>query len=100
MTTPSFTCPRCDAVSHNPNDARERYCGRCHVFVDDAEEREALLCAVKGVRPEDLRTWPDSYFGAPTWSRWHATIGDFDLDCVIGSGATPEAAIEDLLDQL
>ena len=31
----SFTCPRCGAVSHNPNDARERYCGRCHVFVDD-----------------------------------------------------------------
>jgi hypothetical protein len=30
-----FTCPRCGAVSHNPNDARERYCGRCHVFVDD-----------------------------------------------------------------
>jgi hypothetical protein len=33
MTT--FTCPICGAVSHNPNDARERYCGRCHRFVDD-----------------------------------------------------------------
>jgi hypothetical protein len=32
---PSFTCPRCQAVSYNPNDIRERYCGRCHVFVDD-----------------------------------------------------------------
>lgn len=31
---PSFTCPRCGAVSFNPNDIRERYCGRCHVFVD------------------------------------------------------------------
>jgi hypothetical protein len=30
-----FTCPLCGAVSHNPNDKRERYCGRCHVFVDD-----------------------------------------------------------------
>ncbi len=31
---PSFTCPRCGAVSHNPNDIRERYCGRCHVFAE------------------------------------------------------------------
>lgn len=31
----SFICPRCGAVSYNPNDLRERYCGRCHVFVDD-----------------------------------------------------------------
>ena len=33
--TASFTCPFCDAVSHNPNDAQQRYCGRCHLFVDD-----------------------------------------------------------------
>lgn len=32
----SFTCPRCGAVSYNPNDAANRYCGRCHVFVEDA----------------------------------------------------------------
>lgn len=31
-----FTCPSCGAVSHNPNDAAQRYCGRCHFFVDDA----------------------------------------------------------------
>jgi uncharacterized membrane protein YgcG len=31
-TTPHFTCPRCDAVSFNPNDIRELYCGRCHLF--------------------------------------------------------------------
>lgn len=30
-----FVCPRCHAVSHNHHDAHERYCGRCHVFVDD-----------------------------------------------------------------
>jgi hypothetical protein len=30
-----FTCPFCGTVSHNPNDVRERYCGRCHVFVID-----------------------------------------------------------------
>ena len=32
----AFTCPRCGAVSHNPNDERERYCGRCHQWADDA----------------------------------------------------------------
>ena len=31
----SFVCPHCGARSFNPNDSRERYCGRCHVFVDD-----------------------------------------------------------------
>jgi hypothetical protein len=28
----SFTCPKCNAVSYNPNDVRERYCGACHEF--------------------------------------------------------------------
>jgi ribosomal protein L37E len=26
----SFTCPRCGAVSYNPDDRREGYCVRCH----------------------------------------------------------------------
>lgn len=26
----SFTCPKCEHTSHNPMDAREGYCGRCH----------------------------------------------------------------------
>lgn len=26
----SFTCPRCERTSHNPNDEREGYCGSCH----------------------------------------------------------------------
>jgi hypothetical protein len=29
---PSFECPSCGAVSYNPNDIRERYCGRCHAW--------------------------------------------------------------------
>jgi predicted RNA-binding Zn-ribbon protein involved in translation (DUF1610 family) len=29
-----FTCPSCGAVSHNPRDAAEGYCGRCHQFFD------------------------------------------------------------------
>jgi hypothetical protein len=31
----AFVCPFCSAVSHNPNDASQRYCGCCHVYVDD-----------------------------------------------------------------
>lgn len=31
----TFECPDCGAVSNNPNDARNRYCARCHAFVDD-----------------------------------------------------------------
>lgn len=27
---PSFTCPRCGAVSYNARDIYEGYCGRCH----------------------------------------------------------------------
>ena len=27
---PTFTCPQCGARSANPNDVREKYCGRCH----------------------------------------------------------------------
>jgi hypothetical protein len=33
--TAAFKCPRCGRVSFNPTDRRERYCGACHVFVDD-----------------------------------------------------------------
>ena len=31
----SITCPRCGWTSHNPHDVAERYCGHCHVFLDD-----------------------------------------------------------------
>jgi hypothetical protein len=31
----SITCRLCGLTSHNPNDIRERYCGRCHIFHDD-----------------------------------------------------------------
>jgi transcription elongation factor Elf1 len=37
METPSFTCPKCGMRSYNPNDVRERYCGNCHLFIDEEE---------------------------------------------------------------
>jgi hypothetical protein len=36
---PSFVCPRCGAESFNTHDIVYRYCGRCHVFVDDSPPR-------------------------------------------------------------
>jgi hypothetical protein len=33
----TFTCPRCGATSRDPDDIVNRYCGRCHVYVDDAD---------------------------------------------------------------
>jgi ssDNA-binding Zn-finger/Zn-ribbon topoisomerase 1 len=33
----SYTCPNCQAVSHNPHDEIERYCGRCHKYEDEAK---------------------------------------------------------------
>lgn len=36
LLEPPFNCPRCGRLSYNRNDARERYCGACHKFFDDA----------------------------------------------------------------
>lgn len=39
-TTPSsFTCPRCGATSHHPDDVEQGYCGRCHAWT-----RVSLRC--------------------------------------------------------
>lgn len=32
-------------------------------------------------------------------SRWMATFGGYDLDCMVGTGATPLDAIRELLDE-
>lgn len=38
----TFTCPFCGMTSRHPQDVAERYCGSCHVFVDDVEERRSF----------------------------------------------------------
>lgn len=35
--SPSFTCPECGSVSHNPDDVRNGYCGHCHDWTGEAE---------------------------------------------------------------
>jgi hypothetical protein len=32
---PSFACPCCGAISYNPNDIAQRFCGRCHDWTGD-----------------------------------------------------------------
>lgn len=34
-TADNFTCPRCGAVSWNPHDLEQGYCGRCHWWTAD-----------------------------------------------------------------
>ncbi|HJQ59437.1 MAG TPA: hypothetical protein VJ890_21195 [Vineibacter sp.] len=56
----SFTCPRCGAVSHNPGDIANRYCGRCHAFVDDPRRppAESVICALaKSATFAERRRW-------------------------------------------
>jgi hypothetical protein len=31
----TYVCPVCGRESHNPNDARERYCGACHAYTSE-----------------------------------------------------------------
>jgi hypothetical protein len=35
MTNLHLTCPICGRTSYNPNDLAERYCGACHLCLDD-----------------------------------------------------------------
>lgn len=32
IEAPTFTCPRCEAISHHPKDVEFGYCGACHDF--------------------------------------------------------------------
>lgn len=40
-----------------------------------------------------------AFWGAED-SKWNATFGAYDLDCVVGQGRTPLDAIVDLLDKV
>jgi hypothetical protein len=58
----SFTCPRCGAVSHHPQDERHGYCGRCHDFTAvtmsveelqyDVAELELIMRQVDAAPPD------------------------------------------------
>jgi hypothetical protein len=52
-----FVCPRCGVKSHNPNDKLERYCGRCHAFVDDPPASESMFWRPKGGKLSAEAQW-------------------------------------------
>lgn len=49
-----FVCQRCGAVSYNPNDIAQGYCGRCHDWTDDDPTGEYDLAAED---PDDDQWW-------------------------------------------
>jgi hypothetical protein len=52
----SIICHRCGMTSHNRNDVAQRYCGRCHMFLDDEPDLPRLgPCCICG--SEDTATW-------------------------------------------
>lgn len=60
--------------------------------------RAARILNLRASSP--IKTWSDDYVGLPASMRWRASVGDPDYDTPVGTGATPEAAIDDLLDLL
>ena len=55
----NITCRICGMTSHNPNDATHRYCGKCHVFLDDLTEEQfrELLAATDCRADAAARQW-------------------------------------------
>lgn len=45
---PSYLCAHCGAVSYNPNDLIEEYCGRCHRYARDPAMVAELVVAEMG----------------------------------------------------
>lgn len=41
----AFRCPVCGMVSHNPNDEREGYCGKCHDWTGHAVVQGEVIMA-------------------------------------------------------
>ena len=66
---------------------------------EDVERADRILASI-GKRAEDIRTERNDYAGAPGWALWHAWVDSYDSGQTVGSGSTPEAAIEDFLDQV
>ena len=76
-------CPGCDRPEYDCN---------CGERLDGIAKRLGL----SGL--EAITVQPNE--GAPDGYEYGAWVGEFDLDCTVGTGRSPNAAIEDLFDQL
>jgi hypothetical protein len=86
----AIKCLRCNAVSHNPNDVKELYCGNCHGFHEprqyvggvDEGERQVLLLALAELalsRPgwdTMLREIAEKFGGVPLFESFKRTSAD------------------------
>lgn len=63
---PSITCPVCGATSHNPNDVREGYCGRCHDWTGPRFTHDCKRCTFLGRHLEDDLYFCEQDVGGPT----------------------------------
>jgi hypothetical protein len=52
---PCILCLVCNRISYNPNDIKHRYCGACHLFLNDLPE-DFRQPHTAGVRPGLLLT--------------------------------------------
>ena len=50
----TYTCLRCGAVSHHPDDLANLYCGMCHQFATD-EAAIARLSSITAIPPKDTK---------------------------------------------
>lgn len=48
MAHETYTCPRCMKTSHNPNDARHRWCGACNRFESEVGPPPVFLSSAIG----------------------------------------------------
>jgi hypothetical protein len=49
-----YTCPKCGRISHNPNDALNRYCGYCHLFEEQGLSGRAGTPELDRARIEEI----------------------------------------------
>lgn len=85
----TFICPKCNRVSHNPNDVAEKYCGACHLFVDEMAtgslgkgrgEMEEVINILRGLKREHL-SCGDPFYSCPKRGEW-PSAGE---DCLCGA---------------
>lgn len=94
MTAPSFTCPRCGAISYHPMDVHEGYCGACHDWTAP-QPGWRLHHYDRDGQPMPMREWSER-FGELAYKHVRATAVNEDVEVstvwidLPQAGSTPE----------
>lgn len=91
---PSFTCPRCGAVTHHPMDVHEGYCGACHDWTLPRPGWRPHYYSRDG-QPMSLRQWAERFEDDLAYKHVRMSmVGEVEVSTVwIGlpqAGSTPE----------